>query len=306
MIKNGGFPLKVYKLLYETCVCTITDYGSEVFGFKEYGSIERIHSRALRAFIGVSKTSPIAGLRSELNWLEPRSRTQVRMIRMLHRLCNLPHARLKKIFLGELKISDSSNFSTWCKESKDILSRNDLNDAFTKNIVDVKTVIELLKAKLVIKDQQKHMNQAKTLPKLRTFCQISDFSLEKCYLSKPLSFVQRKALAKFRLGVLQIRIETGRYERPKKDPLDRICKQCDLNIPEDEKHFLLHCPRHGILRGTFFGKITLDGFSALDDIAKLKYLVNNPDIVKSTAQFILGCIYNRITVLGQHCVVLAP
>ena len=43
---------------------------------------------------------------------------------------------------------------------------------------------------------------------------------------------------------------------------------------------------------TFFGKITLDGFSTLDDIAKLKY---NPDIVKSTAKFILDCIDNRYT-----------
>ena len=75
-------------------------------------------------------------------------------------------------------------------------------------------------------------------------------------------FVQSKVLAKLRLGVL---------------------------------HFLLHCPRHDILRGTFFGKSTLDGFSTLDDIAKLKCLVNNPDIVKFTAQFILDCIDNRYT-----------
>ena len=151
----------------------------------------------------------------------------------------------------------------------------------------------LLKAKLAIKDQHKLKKQAKGLPKLRTFCQISDFSFEKSYLSKPLSFVQRKALAKFRIGVLQIRIETGRYERPKKSPLERICKQCDHNIPEDETHFLLYCPRHVILRGTFFEKITLPGFSTLTDIEKMKYLVNHSDIVKSTAQFILDCFDNR-------------
>ena len=129
---------------------------------------------------------------------------------------------------------------------------------------------------------------------------ISHFSLEKCYLSKPLSFVQRKALAKFRLGVLQIRIETGRYERPKKSPLERICKQCDLNVPEDENHFLLHCPKHRIMRESYFEKINLDGFFTLHDIDKLRYLVNSPDIVKSTAQFILDCYDNR-TIEWQNC-----
>ena len=109
-----------------------------------------------------------------------------------------------------------------------------------------------------------------------------------------LSFVQRKALAKFRLGVLQIRIETGRYERPKKGPLERICKQCNLNVPEDEKHFLLHCPKHSIIRRPFLEKIDLADFSTLNDIEKLRYLVNSPDIVKSTAQFILDCYDNRV------------
>ena len=213
---------------------------------------------------------------------------------MLHRLCNFPDSRLtKRIFLWDLQLSETSNFSTWSQETKEILNRNKLTEIFTNNIFDVKTVTEELKANLLLRDTQKLTNQCKNLPKLRTFNKISDFSLEKCYLSKPLSFVQRKALAKFRLGVLQIRIETGRYERPKKSPLERICKQCDLNVPEDENHFLLHCPKHRIMRESYFEKINLDGFFTLHDIDKLRYLVNSPDIVKSTAQFILDCYDNR-------------
>ena len=47
------FPLKVYKILYESCVCSVSDYGAEIFGFQKYKSIEQIHSRAARAFLGV-------------------------------------------------------------------------------------------------------------------------------------------------------------------------------------------------------------------------------------------------------------
>ena len=53
MIKNGGFPLNVYKILYESCVCSITDYGAEVLGFHEYNSREKIHNRAVRSFLGL-------------------------------------------------------------------------------------------------------------------------------------------------------------------------------------------------------------------------------------------------------------
>ena len=107
----------MYKILYESCVCSISDYGSEIFGFHQYDSIEKLHSRAIRAFLGVPKTAPIAGIRSEINWLEPRSRTQMKMIRMYYRLVSMPNNLLtKKVFLWDLNLSESSNFSTWTKE----------------------------------------------------------------------------------------------------------------------------------------------------------------------------------------------
>ena len=295
MIKNGGFPLNVYHILYECCVCSITDYGSEIFGFREFVGIEKIHSRAVRAFLGVSKTTSKPGLRSELGWLEPRSRTQIIMVRMLHRLCNMPDSRLtKRIFLWDLQLSERSNFSTWSKEARDILARNNLKEVFTSNLFDAKIVTENLKDVLHRKDQLKLMNKCQTQPKLRTYKQITESTLDKSYLHKPLTFIQRKSLAKFRLGVLPIRIETGRYERPVKSAIERICTQCNQQVPEDEVHFLLHCPKHDAIRVIFLPKITLNDFPNLNDLAKLKYLVNSPDIVKLTAQFIIDCFDNRV------------
>ena len=64
MIKNGGFPYNVFCTLYQACVCSIVDYGSEVFGFNKYDSAEKIHLRAARSFLGVNKTTPIAGILS--------------------------------------------------------------------------------------------------------------------------------------------------------------------------------------------------------------------------------------------------
>ena len=296
MIKNGGFPLKVYKTLYESCVCSVSDYGSEVHGFHQYESLEKLHSRAIRAFLGVPKSAPGAGLRSEINWLEPRSRTQLRMIRMYHRLLTMPnHLLTKKVFLWDLNLGENSNFSTWTKDVKGVLSRNDLMHLFSSNIFDVKSAIAEIRLSLFKKDQAELENQCKRLPKLMTFNKISEFSSDKSYLAKPLSFIQRKFLAKLRLGVLPIRIETGRYERPRKSEAERVCKQCSIGSPECELHFLIQCPRHTLLRTTFYSKITDETFPNMTDSEKFKFILNQPTIAKISSQFIIDAFDNRVT-----------
>ena len=294
MIKNGGFPLNVYSKLYESCVCSISDYGSEVFGFHEFTAIEKLHSRAIRAFIGVPRSTPVPGLRAEINWMEPRSRTQLKMIRMYHRLSNLPESRLtKKILRWDFKISADLNSATWSKEVENILDRNNLREIFSANIFDLTTTIKTLEGSLLKKDLEKFQGQCQIMPKLRTYIRVADFKADKIYLSKPLSFIQRKFLAKLRLGVLPLRIETGRYERPRRSPEERLCTQCSRGNTEDESHFLLDCPKHTLLRTELYSNIENEDFPDFTENEKLKFLLNDPSIVKQTAQFVASAYDNR-------------
>ena len=34
MIKNGGFPLSIYTMLYDSCVTSVADYSAAVSGFQ--------------------------------------------------------------------------------------------------------------------------------------------------------------------------------------------------------------------------------------------------------------------------------
>ena len=92
-----------------------------------------------------------------------------------------------------------------------------------------------------------------------------------------------------------MRIETGRYERPRKKAEERICKQCPSNLPETEVHFIVQCSRHTQLRTNFFSKIEDENFTGLSDIEKLKFLVNCPALAKLTAQFVIDAFDNRIS-----------
>ena len=61
---------------------------------------------------------------------------------------------------------------------------------------------------------------------------------------------------------------------------------------EDEVHFLLHCPRHSLLRNQLLSGIQNPQYFDLIDIEKLKFLLNHPDIVKQTAQFVVSSFDN--------------
>ena len=65
-------------------------------------SLFRLQLRASRAYLGVPKQTPIPGIFSEMNWPEPRSRTQIKMVRHYHRMLKIDDNRLiKKVFSWE-------------------------------------------------------------------------------------------------------------------------------------------------------------------------------------------------------------
>ena len=62
---------------------------------------------------------------------------------------------------------------------------------------------------------------------------------------------KRSVLAKLKLGVLQIHMETGRYKNTPRD--QRCCIICNINGEvEDEIHFLLKCPQYKNIRDNLF------------------------------------------------------
>lgn len=68
-----------------------------------------------------------------------------------------------------------------------------------------------------------------------------------------LDFIHEKkfktVFTKFRLSSHDLAIERGRYENTPRN--ERICKNCNLNMVENEYHFLLVCPKYRELRQNF-------------------------------------------------------
>ncbi len=96
-------------------------------------------------------------------------------------------------------------------------------------------------------------------------------------------------LCQLRCGILSLRIETGCYGPKPLPPEDRICLLCNSE-PETELHFLFQCNLYQ-QRQTFYAFVNSINpqFTNLDVPSKFNIIMNNPKVIKCTAQFIVTC-----------------
>ena len=130
-IKNGGLPYSIYSMLFECSVSSVSDYGSEVWGFEAKEAVSKIHLRAARCYLGLPKHATSAGVLAEISWPEPVYRAQIRMIRQYFRILKMDSNRLtKQIYLWDKSFFETLNVQTWSSEVRDILLNHNLNHIF--------------------------------------------------------------------------------------------------------------------------------------------------------------------------------
>ena len=110
-------------------------------------------------------------------------------------------------------------------------------------------IAEKLKESMEIKQKFDLKARCQNKPKLRTFITFKDFGTTPNYILMPLSFIQRKFMAQLRLSSLPLRLETGRYERPRLPEQARLCKVCSDGISvESESHSIFFCTSYCDIR----------------------------------------------------------
>ena len=247
-------------------------------------------------------------IRYEISLLEPRSRTQIKMLRFYFRLLNMENCRLtKQIYLYDQHFSKCNPLlSTWSSEIADIVSKNSLSDVvFTQS---PKIVLSLLKNSLITRDQNMHRRECLKSDKLRTYNTLFDPFVPHesviAYTRQCLPFILRKRLSQLRLGCLPIRIESDRYTRPIVHRDLRYCLQpkCknvannlddNLKDVENEFHFLIVCSQYDNLRTVLYSKIESPSFPSMTNQNKFVYLLTTQSVSKIVAQFIVDAFDDR-------------
>ena len=282
VLKNVGF--HTFTKLYNAGVSPVLEYSSGVWGYVKGEHIDHIQNRAMRYFLGVHRFTPVAGMQGDMGWVNHRLSRFIPMVRMWNRLLLMNNDRItKKIFMWDFKQKKG-----WCSEISKILHQVGLGQNFKdKQFCDLRLIDT--KIKEIMGDQWK--NEVDQKPKLRTY---------KLYKNefKPSNSVfinnrsKRSLLSRFRLGILALRIETGRWYQSI-DADQRYCNICNNGEVEDEQHFLMRCAVYNDLRQALFDKCTFKNnrFNTLSELDKFIYIVNCQE--RDLADFIFSAWNKR-------------
>ena len=162
-----------------------------------------------------------------------------------------------------------------------------------QQIFPLKSTIAQLKESMLKKQQELFKLECQNKPKLRSFMMFKDFGKQPPHVGKPLSFLERRIVSKLRLGVLPLRIETGRYLRPLVPEHQRTC-YCTSGQVESQYYVLFQCQMYRNLREAWLNKLVKpENFDNLTPQEKLKTVLNMSENVKHTAQFLLSLMDQR-------------
>ena len=287
----------MYSILYQACICSISLYGSEVYGYSKFDSLSNLQHRAIRAFLGMPKNVTTCGLVSEFDWLMPQFMSQIKMIQHYHRLMNTATDRITyKVYMWDYSLNVAGRVSTWVSEVRNILHEHNLGTIFDlQQNFPCKTVVAQLKESMKRSQAEMIKIECENKPKLRTFIRFKDFNLLPPHIGKPLSFTERKMISQLRLGILPLRLETARYVRPIIPEEERVC-YCGSGDVESECHLLFKCSQYQMLREAWISKLNIpQNFLELPEKYKLRLVLNKPENVRPTARYLVSAIDYRLS-----------
>ena len=224
------------------------------------------------------------------------------MIQHFGRIMRTPRHRLiYRVFMWDRHLNETEEINTWCSEIKCILYENSLNHVYDlQQMFPVKDVIVKLKMSMLSKQQELVKTECQGKPKLRTFLTFKDFQVIPPHVGKPLSFIERRTISKLRLGILPIRLETARYLRPVVPENERLC-YCNSGEIESEYYVLFKCQKYTNMREAWLSKIVKpDNFLHLPPQDKLKLVLNEPENVRHTAQYLVSLMDLRRLLNKQY------
>jgi len=242
----------------------------------------------MRFFLGVHKYTPIDGMLGDMGWCKPHVHRNLGIIRFWNRMIEMDENRLtKRIFNTDY----SSCHDNWCSKTLKLLQDINSSDSFylkqTLNLTYVEnTLIENFKTKWKCDIAKK--------TKLRTYVTFKKEFETEHYVKHCQIRTNRSIMAQFRLGILPIKIETGRFKNIPAD--QRFCETCTPEI-ENEKHVLLKCTLYEIERDTLFRKARNcnTNFDTLNEDAIFSFLMTH--LWKSTNKFLVDAWHIRQNIM---------
>ena len=239
-----------YFKIFDAKLMPILSYGAEIWGLKRYNDIEKVQLKACKKFLCVKYNTTNVMIYGECGRYPMYVFTSVKVIRYWLKLLEMPAHRLPKKCDNMLMVYDKNGHTNWVTSVRKFLFSNGFgfvwnNQSVGSNEMFIRQLTERLK----------DIYLQEWLEKISLSSKCMFYKMFKCALD-PETYLSCVNVKKFRIALSRLRcsahdlfIESGRFKAVEKE--NRICRLCDLNVLEDEYHFVLICPIYNSLRKVY-------------------------------------------------------
>ncbi|MCG8093252.1 MAG: hypothetical protein JAZ17_06420 [Candidatus Thiodiazotropha endolucinida] len=241
--------------LFDKLIMPILNYGSEVWGFIQANSIERVHLQFCKRLLGVKKTTQNDFVYGELGRTNCISKRFTLIIKYWFKILASDSKKyIKLVYNMMLRDMESRpNTVNWASLVRHLLMSVGFYEVWLQQGVGNYTAfISLFKQRITdifIQNWHARLDDSSRAIFYKSF---ATFQFQP-YLDKVNVYKYIQAFSRLRMSSHRLEIEAGRWVKPNNIPVnERKCVLCQ--ILEDEYHFVLECPLYVELRQKYISK----------------------------------------------------
>ena len=246
---QGGMTYACFTRLYVSLVEPVLLYGAAIWGCQDHGLINTVQNKAARFFLGVSPRSPNMATIGDIGWTTVRGKQYIEIARFwLHVRSLNPERITSKIFKWSLRLANVYKKRNYEHKVRQLFTKlNCQSFCSIKEPDNVSNSLRIFKDSVITYQNThwlKNIWNDTNNPngnKLRHYRHYKTSIGTEKYVEINVQRFKKRYFAMLRAGSLPLKLETGRYTRPKTPLRDRLCEMCNMQCVEDEKHFLMTC-----------------------------------------------------------------
>ena len=269
-IQNLNLPLDLQLKLFDHTVMPILTYGSEIWGFENTDSIEKVHNDFLRKITRSKRSTPMYMVYAELGRHPISLDINCRMISFWTKIITGKQSKLSSLLYQYMYSNGNYDFK-WLHHIRSFLCNVGRNDIWLSQQNHQGNIKYLVKNTLIDQFTQRWHSQLQLSSKGKNYGIFKEqICLEKYLTALPRS--QYLNIYRIRTTNHRLPIEVGRWHGIALN--ERKCTLCNKNDLGDEYHYLLRCPFFAAKRKQFIDA----NYSTRPNMLKFKELLNNQNV----------------------------
>ena len=234
--------------IFDAKVQPILLYASEIWGFNKLDSVERVHLKACKRYLGVPIITPNKMVYGDLKRFPLYINAYVRSIRYWFRLLQMDPHRIPQNAYRMLLSLDENGKECWVSQLRQVLCESGFNVVWLhQGVGDVRMFVNVFKQRLVDMFTQEWSGSLRNSNRYDVYRSFKTVFEREKYLTAFQATYFRAAVTQVRFGVLPINNNLHRYSIA---PEDRNCPFC-ISETENEIHVIFECPMYNDIRIKF-------------------------------------------------------